>query len=82
LNEHGIYYLLAAASIPLVAIVLLLSRDDAELILIRDLILCAVFATLIGFLAAFSAYWYVLRVWGQITPVLSRRKSSAAPGLE
>jgi serine/threonine protein kinase len=82
LSEHGVYYLLAAASIPLMAIVLLLSRDNDELIRIRDMILCAVFATLFGFLAAFSAYWYVLRVWSQITPVLSRRKSSAAPGLE
>lgn len=80
LSDHGVYYLLAAASIPLMAIVLLLSRSNIDEL--RDMILCGVFATLFGFLAAFSAYRYVLRVWSQITPVLSRRKSSAAPGLE
>ncbi len=81
LSDHGVYYLLAAASIPLMAIVLLLSRTE-EMDKFRDMILCGVFATLFGLLAAFSAYRYVLRVWTQITPVLSRRKSNAAPGLE
>lgn len=74
LRRHGEVYLLAAAVIPLLAIVLLISGKEIK----PDLILCGVLATLLGLLAAFGAYRYVLRTWERMAPVLSREQKSTA----
>ncbi|TWT97907.1 Serine/threonine-protein kinase PrkC [Botrimarina colliarenosi] len=80
LRRHGELYLFAAAIIPLLAIVLLVSRDDVQRQ--KDMVVYGVMATFVGLYAAFSAYRYVLQVWGTMAPVLSQQRSSAAPGLD
>ncbi len=77
LRRYGEWYLYAAAVIPLVSIVLLTSRNEMA----RDMILWSVFATLLGLVAAFSAYRYVLAIWDRMRPVLSTQRRAAAPGL-
>jgi hypothetical protein len=62
-------YLMAAALIPLLAISLLVSREAMEL----DVLRYAIAATLVGLVASFTAYRYVLGVWGALQPVLSPR---------
>lgn len=77
LRKHGELYLFAAAIIPLLAIVLLVSRTEIK----ADMILCGVLATLLGLYAAFSAYRYVLKTWSRMAPVLSAGQKSIASAL-
>lgn len=74
LRRHGELYLFAAAIIPLMAIVLLVSRDDIEGS--KDMILCGVLATVLGLFAAFNAYRYVLKTWDRMKPVLTTERSA------
>ena len=79
LRRHGERYLYAAAVIPLMAIVLLVSRSDLDAA--RDIVVYAVIATFLGLFAAFTAYRYVLKTWDRMRPVLTTERSSALSGV-
>ncbi|CAN0354599.1 unnamed protein product, partial [Ectocarpus sp. 4 AP-2014] len=79
LRKHGELYLFAAAIIPLMAIVLLVSRESPQDV--RDMILCGVLATVLGLFAAFNAYRYVLKIWDRMKPVLTNERSANLSGV-
>lgn len=79
LRRHGELYLFAAAIIPLMAIVLLVSRESPQDV--RDMILCGVLATVLGLFAAFNAYRYVLKIWDRMKPVLTNERSANLSGV-
>ncbi|TWU03137.1 serine/threonine-protein kinase [Neorhodopirellula pilleata] len=70
------HYLFLAAGIPLLAILLLLSRESMA----RPVVAIAVVATGCGLLAAWLAHGYVMTVWDTLADVLSNRRRSI-PGL-
>lgn len=69
-------YLLMAAGIPLLAILLLLNRESMA----RPVVAIAVVATGCGLLAAWLAHGYVMKVWDTLADALSNRRRSI-PGL-
>lgn len=69
-------YLFMAAGIPLLAILLLLSRESMA----RPIVAIAVVATACELLAAWLAHGYVMTTWDTLAAVLSDRRRSI-PGL-
>ncbi|MEM9367749.1 MAG: serine/threonine-protein kinase [Planctomycetota bacterium] len=69
-------YLIAAIGVPLLGVLLFLSRDSVA----KPVILSGVVASAIGLIAAFAAYKYVFRQWMRMSEVLSQQGSTLVPG--